>query len=355
LKEYNAEAIRNIALVGHGGSGKTTISEILLFTGGEINRIGKVEEGNTTSDFNANEIEKRISIAASPLHVEWNNTKINILDTPGFPDFIGQVISSLHVADIAVSVIKSFEGVEVGTEQTWEVVRKNKLPAAVIINKCDNEHSKFFETIAQAKTRLSHDITVVSFPVKEGLNFNSVIDLVKMKMITYGDAGSKKFTEEEIPADLKSHADKLREILVEKIAESNEELMNKFFEEGNLSDDEIQKGLKVSIINGGLIPAFAFAASKSIGQNTFLDFAVKYFPAPNEREPIEAVMKEGGKKIKLTCDVKGEPALLIFKSLSEQHVGELSIFKVYSGSLAPGMDLQNTRSEEHTSELQSHA
>ncbi len=342
MKEYNAEAIRNIALVGHGGSGKTTISEILLFTGGEINRIGKVEEGNTTSDFNANEIEKRISIAASPLHVEWNNTKINILDTPGFPDFIGQVISSLHVADVAISVIKSFEGVEVGTEQTWEVVRKNKLPAAVIINKCDNEHSKFFETIAQSKTRLSHDITVVSFPVKEGLNFNSVIDLVKMKMITYEDAGSKKITEEEIPADLKPHADKLREILVEKIAESNEELMNKFFEEGNLSDDEIQKGLKVSIISGGLIPAFAFAGSKAIGQNTFLEYVVKYFPAPNEREPVEAVMKDGGKKIKLNCDVKGEPALLIFKSLSEQHVGELSIFKVYSGSLAPGMDLQNT-------------
>ena len=342
MKEYNAEAIRNIALVGHGGSGKTTISEILLFTGGEINRIGKVEEGNTTSDFNANEIEKRISIAASPLHVEWNNTKINILDTPGFPDFIGQVISSLHVADTAVSVIKSFEGVEVGTEQTWEVVRKNKLPAAVIINKCDNEHSKFFETIAQAKTRLSHDITVVSFPVKEGLNFSSIVDLVKMKMITYSDAGSKKITEEEIPADLKAHADKLREVLVEKIAESNEELMNKFFEEGNLSDDEIQKGLKVSIINGGLIPAFAFSGSKAIGQNTFLEYVVKYFPAPNEREPLEVTMKEGGKKIKLACDVKGEPALLIFKSLSEQHVGELSIFKVYSGSLAPGMDLQNT-------------
>ena len=127
MKEYNADAIRNIAFIGHGGSGKTTISEILLFTGGEINRIGKVEEGNTTSDFNANEIEKRISIAASPLHLEWNSTKINILDTPGFPDFIGQVISSLHVADLAVSVIKSFEGIEVGTEQTWEFVRKYKL------------------------------------------------------------------------------------------------------------------------------------------------------------------------------------------------------------------------------------
>jgi len=214
LKEYNPEAIRNIALIGHGGSGKTTISELLLFTGGEINRIGKIEEGNTTSDFNANEIEKKISIATSPLHVEWNGTKINILDTPGFPDFIGQVISSLHVADLAVSVIKSTEGIEVGTEQTWGIVRKNKLPASVIINKCDNEHSNFFETLQMAKNRLSPDVIPVSFPVVEGLNFISVVDLTKMKMVTYGEAGSKKVTEEDIPGEIKARADKLREELV---------------------------------------------------------------------------------------------------------------------------------------------
>ena len=149
MKEYNPEAIRNIAFIGHGGSGKTTIAELLLYTGGEINRIGKVDEGNTTSDFNQNEIERKISILAAPLHLEWNNIKINMLDTPGFPDFIGQVISSLTVADIGVSVIKSAEGIEVGTELTWEYIRKNNLPAAVIINKVDNEHSKFFETIQQ--------------------------------------------------------------------------------------------------------------------------------------------------------------------------------------------------------------
>ena len=342
MKEYNAEAIRNIAFIGHGGSGKTTISELLLFTGGEINRIGKIEEGNTTSDFNANEIEKKISIAASVLNLEWNGTKINILDTPGFPDFIGQVISSLHVADLAISIIKSAEGIEVGTEQTWGYVKKYKLPAAVIINKVDNEHSKFFETLQDAKNRLSSDITIVSFPVKEGMNFNSVIDLVKMKVIVYGEAGTRKVSEEEIPADLKSQTDKLREQLVEKVAESSEDLMNKFFEEGSLSDDELQKGLKAAIIKGGLIPAFAFAGTKGVGANTILDFTAKYFPAPNEREPIEAKMKDGGKAVKINCDAKGEPALLIFKSLSEQHVGELSIFKVYSGSLSPGLDLQNT-------------
>lgn len=345
MKEYNPDAIRNIALIGHGGSGKTSISELLLFTGGEINRIGKIEEGNTTSDFNSNEIERQISIAASPLHLEWNNVKINILDTPGFPDFIGQVISSLKVADLAVSVIKSAEGIEVGTELTWEYLKKNNLPAAVIINKVDNEHSKFFDTIQLAKQRLSPDVTIVSFPVKEGINFNSVVDLIKMKVITYGDAGSKKVSESDIPDDLKTQSQKLREELIEKVAESDEELMNKFFEEGTLNDDELVTGLKKAIIKGGLIPAFAYSAAKGVGANTFLDFAVKYFPAPNERAPIEAKMKDNNNKVEIKCDPNGEPTLFIFKSLSEQHVGELSIFKVYSGTFTPGMDLINTHKD----------
>jgi elongation factor G len=345
LKEYNPEAIRNIAFIGHGGSGKTTISELLLFTGGEINRIGKVEEGNTTSDFNQNEIERKISISAAPLHLEWNNTKINMLDTPGFPDFIGQVISSLTVADLGISVIKSAEGIEVGTELTWDYIHKNKLPAAIIINKVDNEHSKFFETVQQTKSRLSADATVVAFPAKEGLNFNAVVDLIKMKLVTYGDVNSKKITLDEIPADLKEQATKLREELIEKVAESDEELMNKFFEEGSLSDEELVKGLKKSIVNCGLIPVFPFSATKGIGASTFLDFASNYFPAPNERAAVEASMKEGGNKVKINCDPSGEPALFIFKSLSEQHVGELSIFKVYSGTLTPGMDLVNTHKE----------
>jgi len=343
LKEYNPEAIRNIAFIGHGGSGKTTISELLLFTAGEINRIGRIEEGNTVSDFNQNEIERQISIAASPLHLEWNNTKINMLDTPGFPDFIGQVISSLTVADIAISVVKSAEGVEVGTELTWESVRKQNLPAAVIINKVDNEHSKFFETVQMIKNRLSNDATIVAFPAKEGLNFNSIVDIIKMKLITYEGGSSKKISEADIPADLKEQAEKLREELVEKVAESDEELMNKFFDQGALSDEELTKGLKTAIITNGLIPVFPFAASKGIGANSFLDFVSKFFPAPNEHHPIEAEMKEGGNKVKINCDPKGEPALFIFKSLSEQHVGELSIFKVYSGTLTPGMDLINTK------------
>lgn len=342
MKEYNPDAIRNIALVGHGGSGKTTISELLLYTSGEINRIGKIEEGNTTSDFNSNEIERQISIAASPLHLDWNNVKINLLDTPGFPDFIGQVISSLHVADLAVAVVKSAEGIEVGTELTWDFVKKYHLPSAVIINKVDNEHSKFFETLLQTKERLSSDVTIISFPAKEGLNFDSVVDLIKMKLVNYGESGTKKITESDIPADLKEKAEALRIELIEKVAESNEELMNKFFEVGTLSDEDLLKGLKSAIVNRSFVPAFAFSSSKGVGVNTFLDFASKYFPAPNERNAAEVKIKDSENKIQLKCDPSGEPALFIFKSLSEQHVGELSIFKVYSGTLTPGTDMVNT-------------
>jgi elongation factor G len=341
LKEYNPDAIRNIALVGHGGSGKTSLSEYLLYTAGEINRIGSIEEGNTTSDFNPNEIERQISISSTPLHIEWKENKINLLDTPGYSDFVGQVISSLHVADTAVSVIKAAEGVEVGTESTWEYMKDLGVPTAVIINKVDNEHSKFDETVQMAKDRLSQDITVISFPVKEGTNCDSVVDLVKMKLVTNSDPKNKKVQEGDIPAEVKEKADKLREELIEKIAESSEELMDKYFEEGTLNDDDFKKGMKEAIKNGNLIPAFAASAEKGIGLSDFLDFSINYFPSPAERDKVKATKADSEEEVELTYDSNGDIALQVFKSLSEQHVGELSIFKVFSGKLTTGVDLIN--------------
>lgn len=344
MKEYNPDAIRNLAFIGHGGSGKTTIAELLLYTAGEINRIGKVEEGNTTSDYNPNEIERQISISSTPLHLEWNNTKVNMIDTPGYSDFIGQVISSLHVVETAVAVVKSAEGVEVGTEAAWDYVKQYELPAAVIINKVDNEHSAFNETVQVIKDHLSSDATVITLPVKEGLNFTTVVDLIKMKAFTYGEAGSKKVTEEEIPADLKNEVETMREELIEKVAESSEELMNKFFEEGTLNEDDLTKGLKAAILNRSLVPVFAVSATKGVGLNNFLDFAVNYFPSPVEAPPAKAKLK-GKDEVEVKCDPKGEVAAFVFKSLSEQHVGELSIFRVYSGTIETGMDLLNASNE----------
>ncbi len=342
MKEYKADAIRNFAFIGHGGSGKTSIAEVMLFTAGETNRIGSVDEGNTISDFSPFEIERKISISAAPLHVEWKDVKLNFIDTPGYTDFIGQVISSLHVADVAVAVVKSAEGVEVGTEATWDYVKKYDLPAAVIVNKIDNEHSKFEDTFNLVKERLSSDATIVSFPVSEGINFNAVIDLIKMKKLTFGEPGSKKVTEEEIPADLKEKAENLREELIEKVAESDEEIMNKFFEEGTLEGEDLINGIKKAIIAGSIVPVFAVSASKAVGISNFMDFAQEYFPAPNQRQPVKAKLAGKDEEVEVPCDENGETALQVFKSLSEAHVGELSIFKVFSGSLSAGMDLLNT-------------
>lgn len=341
MSDFTPDAIRNIAFVGHGGSGKTSISEFLLYSSGEINRIGTIAEGTTTSDFNPNEIERQISIAASPLHFVWKNTKVNLLDTPGYSDFIGGVKSSLHVSDTAIVILKGAEGVEVGTESAWEYIQKLEIPAAIMVNKLDNEHSKFEATVNVAKERLSNDVAVVSFPVNEGINFNSIIDVIKMKKFTFSDPKSKKVNEEEIPAEFKEKAEQLRNELVEKVAESTEDLMEKFFEEGTLNEADFARGLKNAIIARSLIPVFAVSAEKGAGLFDFIDFVVEYLPSPIDRKPVVAKKVDSDKTVEVKCDPNGEPSLLVFKSMSEAHVGELSVFKVYSGTLTPGMDLFN--------------
>ena len=341
MKEIISEAIRNIALVGHGGSGKTTLSEILLYTAKETNRIGKIEEGNTVSDYTPNEIDKQISITSCLMNLEWNNTKINIIDAPGFSDFVGDVKSALKVSDTAVMVIKSAEGIEVGTDTAKSIIDEYKLPSSIIINKVDSEHSTFFETVEDIKQRIHPGATLITFPVSEGINFNGIVDVITMKSYTYGEAGSRNVTESDVPDDLKEKAENLRTQLIEKVAENSEELMNKYFEEGSLSDDDLKKGLKASIINGNLIPVFALSATKVVGINNFLDFVSNYFPSPVERGQASAKFADKDKPVLVKVDPDGEPVLFIFKTISEQHVGELSLFKLYSGKVTPGMDLLN--------------
>lgn len=353
MKEYGPESIRNIALIGHGGSGKTSLSEILLYTAGEINRIGNVLEGNTVSDYTSNEIEKQISISTSLMHVEWNGKKINLLDTPGYSDFIGDVKSAMKVCDTAVMLLKSAEGVEVGSEVSGKFVNEFGLPSAIIINKVDNEHSTFEETLEKAKTRLTNGAIAVTFPATEGVSFNTIIDVLKMKAYTFGDAGTKKVSEAEIPADLKSKAEEYRTQLIEKIAETDEALMNKYFEEGTLNDADIETGLKAAILGRSLSPVFAISATKAVGINNFLDFAAAYFPSPLDRGGEEATLAGKNEKVRVKPDPNGEPVIFIFKTIAEQHVGELSLFKVYSGTVKAGLDLlnENNNKTERLSQL----
>lgn len=341
MKEYGTEAIRNIAFIGHQGSGKTSLSEIILFTANEINRVGSISEGNTISDYTPNEIEKQISISTSLMHCEWNGTKINILDTPGYSDFIGDVKSAMRVSDLAVMVLKSAEGVEVGSESTGKFVDEFNLPTAIIINKVDNEHSTFRETLMQAKDRLTNGAIAVTLPVAEGLNFNGVLDILKMKVYRYGEPGSKKVTEEEIPDDLKDEAESYRTEFIEKVAETTEELMNKYFEEGALQEADLRTGIKQALLKRSLTPVFAVSSTKGVGINNFLDFVASYSPSPADRGGEFAAVKESEKTEKVLPNPSGEPVMFIFKTISEQHVGELSLFKVYSGTVSAGLDLLN--------------
>ncbi|MGD8306791.1 MAG: GTP-binding protein, partial [Ignavibacteria bacterium] len=341
MKEYSTESIRNIAFVGHGGSGKTSLSELVLYTARETTRIGKIEEGNTISDYSPNEIEKQISISTGLMHIDWNNCKINLLDTPGYSDFTGDVKSALKVAETAVILVKSAEGIEVGTEVASGIIKEYKLPASIIINKVDNEHSTFEETFDKTKERISSNATIVTFPAAEGINFNTVVDVVKMKAFTYGDAGTKKISEGDIPGELKEIAENYRTELIEKVAETSEELMNKYFDEGSLSDEDLELGLKNAIISGSLVPVFAMSGIKGVGVNNFLDFVSAYFPSPADTDGVEATLAGKDEKVMVKPDNNGEPVLFVFKIISEEHVGEMSLFKVYSGTINTGMDLIN--------------
>jgi elongation factor G len=345
LKEYDAGSIRNIVFIGHGGAGKTTFSEILLYTANEINRIGTVAEGNTVSDYSPSEVEKQISVSSSLLHLEWKDTKINILDTPGFFDFVGNVKAAMRITDTAVLILNSVEGIEVGSEATARFINEYAMPSAIVINKIDSEHSKFSETFDKAKERLTSGAAIVSFPLKEGAGSDTVVDVLKMKAFQYGEPGSRKVNEIDIPAEVKEKAQSLRTELIEKIAETSEELMNKYFEQETLSDDDLVNGIKQALIKRNFIPVFAVSSSNGVGVNNFLDFASVYFPSPLDKGAEEGALKDSDQKVELKPSDSAEPVLFIFKTISEQHIGELSLFKVFSGTVTAGIDLVNQNND----------
>jgi len=339
-KEYTTDKIRNIAFIGHGGSGKTTVSEAMLLTSGTSTRFGRVEDGSTVSDYHPDEIERKISINASLLHCEWDSHKINILDTPGYSDFTGEVISSLRVSDIAVVLLKAVEGTEVGTEIVWNYTKRYQTPSILVVNKLDNENAEFDNAFATARNRFGADVTLVQFPANQGLTFDSVVDVLKMKLYKYQRDGSGRFTESDIPAEFKEKADHLHEELIEKIAETDEELMNKFFEDGTLKDADLQKGLRLALNTRKIFPVFCCAASMNIGLTPLLNFLIQFGPSPVDRGPAQA-KDQKGQPIQVALDANAQPSLFAFKTVSEQHVGELSFFRVCSGTVTAGLDMTN--------------
>ncbi|HTP79805.1 MAG TPA: elongation factor G [Bacteroidota bacterium] len=340
-REYPVEKIRNIALIGHGGAGKTILAEQMLFTAGVTNRSGRIEEGTTVSDYHPDEIERKISINVSLLQLDWQGTKCNFLDTPGYSDFTGDVLSSLRVCDTALLLLKGVEGVEVGSEIVWNYAKSLQIPVALVVNKLDNENADFDSVVAMAKDRFGNDATIVQFPLNAGLPFDTVVDVLRLKLLKFARDGSGKVSESEIPGDVRPRAETLHEELIEKIAETDEALMNRFFEEGTLKDSEMEEGLRIAFNNRKIFPILCSAASLNIGVSTILQFLAAYAPSPKYRGPVAAKELHEKKEITVVPDAAAPPSLFVFKTVSEEHVGELSYFRVYSGTVVPGMDMVN--------------
>ena len=255
MKEYAPQNIRNIGLVAHQSIGKTTLAEAMLYSAGVTNRFGKIEEGTTTSDYRSDEIERKISIGASLMQFEWKSSKINLVDMPGYADFIGEVRCGLRVTDMAVVLLNGVNGVEVGTDVTWEILDEYEKPRMIFVNLLDREHSKFDQALSDAQEAFGGGVIAFQFPVNEGETFNAVIDLLRMKKLTFSDE-SGKYKEEDIPGDLADRAEEMRMELVEKIAESDDEILEKYFEQGELSDEELVKGLRSGLLTRALSPVF---------------------------------------------------------------------------------------------------
>ncbi len=338
MKVFPTEQIRNLGFGAHGAAGKTTLAEALLLNLKQINRMGTIEQGSTVSDYNTDEIERQISINTSLLHGVWKDHKINLIDTPGYSDFFGEVVGSVRAMDAIFVVVSAASGVEVGTEMVWEQAEKNNIPRFIIINKLDRENIEFDQVVTGIEESFGAKAVIAQFPVETGPNFDSIVDLLRMKVLVFDKDGSGMFKEEEIPAELKEKADDLHLKLVEAVAESDEALMEKYFE-GELSEDEFRGGLKKAVANDEVYPIFIASGSTNVGPRRLLDVIVNFAPAPDE---IVARKYEDGSE----CVVSSSKPLSaqIFKTISEMHVGELSYIKVMSGSLKMGADVMNTTS-----------
>ena len=340
MKSANTRDLRNVVLLGHSDSGKTTLIEAMLFEGGAINRRGSVEGQNTVSDHTDLEHEKGKTIFSHQMFVKWKNNKINIIDTPGFDDFVGEVVSSLKVADTAVIVLNAANGVEVGTEIVWEYVENYKTPAIFVINQMDHLKADFEKTLDQAKERFGSKVIPLQYPYNSGENFNAIIDALRMVMYEFPANGGKP-EKKSIPESEIAKANEMHNALVEVAAENEEGLMEKYFAEGNLSEEDLSKGLTIALANQQFFPVMVTSGLKDMGSGRLMGFIDDIAPSPSDRP---ARVLENGEEI--SYNPEGHTTLFIYKTLSEPQVGMISYFKVLSGKVKPGDELVNANNGE---------
>ncbi|MDR2232264.1 MAG: elongation factor G [Tannerella sp.] len=336
MKVYQTNEIRNIALVGSSGSGKTTLAEAMLFESGVIKRRGTVEAGNTVCDYFPVEKEYGYSVLSTAFSIEWNKLKINFLDCPGSDDFVGGAVSALNVMDVALMTVNAQYGVEVGTINQFRYIEQFHKPVIFLANHLDNEKADFDNTFTQLKENYGDKVVQVQYPVHTGLGFNAIIDVLKMKMYQWkSEGGAPEIS--DIPAGEQSKAAGLHNTLVEAAAEHDDALMEKFFEEGTLSEDDIRTGICAGLMKGGIIPVICASSSKNIGVHTVLDFLADAVPSADK---MPGVVTTDGTEVSTNPD--GPTSLFFFKTTIESHIGQVSFFKVISGKVKVGDDLINS-------------
>jgi elongation factor G len=342
LKEFQTADIRNLVLVSHHGTGKTSLAEAMLFQAKATNRLGRISEGNTMLDYSPDEVQRHLTVTLGLAQFEWAGRKLNVLDTPGYADFMGDLCSALRVADGALVLVRASATLDVGTEIFWERVKKQHLPAALVVNMMDKEHADFRGALKAVRERLGASVVAAQLPIGAAETFRGVVDLIERKAYLYAGTGMEaKAQAQDVPADLAAAVDEARAQLMEEAATGDEELMEKFLEAGELPVEGIRKGLAERIEAGELVPAFCCSAFNNVGVRELLDAAAALMPPPGPR-PVRGTLAGGGAEVVLKHERSAPAAVLVFKTLSEQHVGDLSLFRVYDGVVEAGREMVNT-------------
>jgi elongation factor G len=339
MEQHTLDNIRNLVLLGHSGAGKTSLSEAMLFAAGAINRLGKVDDGTSTSDYDPAEAKRRISINLSVLPLQWKGTKINLLDAPGYSDFVAEIKAGLRVSESAIVVVSATAGVEVGTELAWEYSEEAKLPHLLFVNKMDRENADFSQVVKQIQTKFGNKCLPVQLPIGAHTTFQGIIDLLTKKSYTGNPA-----KEGEVPATLKGEVDSLREKVVEAIAELDDKLLEKYLGGEEPSLEELNKGLRQAILSGCIVPILAGSGTQNVGTNLLLDTISTYLPSPKERGVT--ILGEGGKQETIEASLTAPLTALVFKTTADPYVGKLTYLRVYCGVLESNSQVWNsTRGE----------
>jgi len=342
MKEYAVERIRNICLMAHGGAGKTTLTEAILFNTGVLDRLGKVVDGTTTTDYDPEEIKRKFSINTAIASTEWKGYKLNIIDTPGYFDFVGEVKEGIRVADGAVILVPAKGGVEVGAEKSWAYAREQEIPVMFYVSKMDEEHANFNEAVEQMKSLFGRGVTPFQLPIFENGKFAGFIDVINRKAKKFD---GNKMVDTDVPADMTDQLDEITEQFKETIAETDEELMEKFFSGEDFSKEDIQKGIKLGIADGSLVPVFCGAPINNQGVETLMDAIIEYMPAPNVKGTVKAKKAGSGEEIELKISPDEKFSALVFKTIADPFVGRITFFKVFSGKLSSDSVVYNSGTE----------